>query len=344
MNHQAIGLIPVPSRLKVVHMPNKRVPLDVDKIVRLYESGHSLKEVAAAVGSNYSTVSRRLAERGVRTRTAGEGTRLRFDRDPAAAEQARAAQKLGVAARRRSDIDTAAVIAEYTSGDSLNTVGDRHGTSHDVIRRILRETGVPIRGQSAAGIIRASREDPAVKSEKYRRIGEKARGRPMPPGTHQRSARTKHERMSQRVGRGEMEVAGALRYYGFEVDRQVAVGNYNLDIVCLGVDVEIHTAAHGPHLGVGRIHRRIDDLTNAGWRVLYVWCPRGLSMDDLEEVVRQVKIASGDPATPGQYRMLRCEGEFPPARGGDAYKGAYVLSTGSMPNVDGTDNRVRSDA
>lgn len=325
-------------------MPNKRVPLDVDKIVRMYEAGHSLREVADAVGSNTSTVSRRLAARGVVIRSRAAGTRLRFERDPAATEQARAAQKLGIAARRRNDLDIEAIVADYRRGDSVTALIGRYGASGDTVRRILREEGVPIRNRSDAGKVRASREDPVVKANRYRRIREKAIGRPMPPGTHSRTAATKQKRMSQRIGRGEMEVANALRYYGFEVDRQVAVDGYNLDIVCCGVAVEIHTSAHGPHLGVGRIHRRIDDLTNTGWRVLYIWCPRGMSMDDLEKAVRQVELASLDPATPGQYRMLRCEGEFPPARGSDAYKGAYVLSTGSVPHIDGTDNRVRSDA
>jgi very-short-patch-repair endonuclease len=156
-------------------------------------------------------------------------------------------------------------------------------------------------------------------------------------------AREKHRRFTQNVGPDEEKVFQALRQAGFKVDRQTPVDRYNLDLTVGDVAVEVHRHPHGPHLDRNGLHQRVDYLTDRGWRVLYAWCPRGLNRVDLEQVVTLLKQLRFTPPTPGKYMVLRCYGEHSPTRGGDAYKGAYVVSTRSGCNPGGSDRRVRRD-
>lgn len=86
-------------------------------ILRDYESGVSLPEIARRHGISIPTIYNRLRSREIALR--------------------------GQAYRRRAD--HAAVIADYESGMTLRAVGEKHGVTHVAVLRILKRSGVPVR-------------------------------------------------------------------------------------------------------------------------------------------------------------------------------------------------------
>lgn len=316
-----------------------RINLDIDDLVRRYRAGETPKEIAATVPASAETVRRRLRERGA-TLLAGEATRRYFQR-PEAIAQARAAQQMGVKQLRRDDVDNAALIKDYLAGATQRAVARQYGIAQPTVRRILSEAGIPIRGWSEAGILRVADQPEDVRRVALARL---AAARPLrqTPESLAATAAQKYRSLSQLMGPDEDKVLLALVQAGFEVDRQTAVDRYNLDLTVEHVDIEVHRNAHGPHLNrQGRIYPRVDYLTDRGWRVLYVWCPRGFNPNDLEQVVAWVERLRSAPARPGEYVVLRCYGETAPARGGDTYKGAFVVSTRGGHRFVGGDRRIR---
>ena len=320
-----------PSRIRreVVHMPGIRRHFDVDDLVRRYQTGERAHAIAVSIGCSYETVMRHLRSRDA-VRTHKEAARL-VQSDPVARAQLIAARVASNKVTRRDDIDVVALAADYQSDMSLRTLARAYGCSAPTVRRILREHGVAIRDQSEAGLIRASHESQETRQHRFDGTRRTATGRPLSTDTLTAIALTKQDRQSQRIGVGEVEMTEALRCADLQPSPQHAIKRYNVDILAGGnVVVEIHTSPHGPHLAArsgGRIHRRIDELTNLGFNVVYVWCTRGINADDTQEVVRLVEELRGHPPTPGQYRVLRCEGNTRPRRGGYRHHGTRVMTT-----------------
>ena len=351
MRDQAIRQVPMAHRREVIHESvmsdrldshnpikqerTKRVALDVDDVVSRYQSGQSVIEIAATLGGSPETVRRRLRDRGV-LRSVSESLKVRAA-TPEGLAQIHAAQRLAIVARNRDDLDAARddIIIAYLAGASTKALGERYSCGSSQIAAILTDAGVEIRDKSAAGRLRASRIPAATKAEFYRRVAVKNRGRTRPDDATRRSAATKYSRLSQNIGVGEEQVAERLAVAGFGVDRQVSVDRYNIDITASGVAVEIHSSMHGPHLDRGITHRRIDHLTDRGWRILYVWGPRGINPSDLEQIVTLVKELRRNPSTPGQYTVLRCEGNSRPRRGANRYQGAFVATTRKVSDAGG---------
>ena len=108
-----------------VTLPSRSVqrrlsPTEVNDVIDLYHSGHSLTEIAQAVDSHRQTVSSHLKRLGIRRR-------------------------VSEAKLSPSDVELAA--NRYLSGESLATVGRAMRVDASTIRRSLRRAGVKIRPQ-----------------------------------------------------------------------------------------------------------------------------------------------------------------------------------------------------
>ncbi|WP_228995229.1 helix-turn-helix domain-containing protein [Streptomyces sp. DH8] len=308
---------------------NVPLPLNVDEVIRRYKSGESASEIAMAMNTSSMTVKRRLVAAGVTLRTVAEASRLSFARDPGRLAQARAAQALGVAARRRDDLPAKSIAEAYEAGTSLASLATTYECSPAVIERVLRTFGTMIRDLSSAGRVRAASEDPEAKALRLAKMSATTRGRPLPRETAEKVAVSKHRKLTQNMGVDEEDVFRALADAGLEALRQTPVGRYNLDFSVGQVAIEVHAGRHGPHLNRHRRHDRVDYLTDLGWRVLYLWCPDGLNACDLEEAVSLTERLGGEPPTRGQYLVLRCKGDPPPSRTIKPNYGSRVATTGS---------------
>jgi hypothetical protein len=219
-------------------------------------------------------------------------------------------------ARVRKDIDTDDLVARYLGGISENALARSLGVSRSVIQRRLSEAGVERRGQSDAE---------RVKWAALRRQGREAierqcggawaarRGSVASKIELKRKAQTR----SRKVGIYETDLAAALLEVGHQVEQQVPVGPYNLDLLVDGsiaVEVEFygfkrHSRAAGQRL---EQMRRREIL---GCLFVLVRPTRGI---DLAEIVKQV-VAFSDrvrrhPAPMCQYGVIRGHGERSPAR------------------------------
>lgn len=227
---------------------------------------------------------------------------------------------------RRTDLDTDYLVREYLSGTSVRALSIEAGAASQVIKNLLTGAGVSIRGRSAAGLLRAQRDPQEVRDRRVQRLVASRKGRPASDTHKTNIATAKFQAGSQNVGRGEKDVAAALREGGFDVREQVAVGPYNLDLSAGMVDVEIHTATHGPHLDRHGRHRRVKYLLDRGWTVVYVWSHRGISACDMERVVSNVHRLSSYPPPPGQYAVIRCYGKTAPRRRSEGYDLTYMVT------------------
>ena len=337
VDDQPVSFKPATTSSQVVHVPGKRHHLDADDLIRMYVDA---KMSAAAIGRHLGvpqqTISRHIKKLGV-TRSLSDANRLSANT---------AAAQTAYMANRRAERDAIAsdVIARYISGQSARALAHALNVSHPTIVRILEDAGVERRGHSAAGIIRSAGETPEYRHARRMRASAKLCGRTKPNSAVVAASATKEDRLSQKIGRWEAEVAVALRDAGHDVRQQVAVGRYNLDLAVNRLAVEIHTAKHGPHLNRFGRHERVERLRDAGWTCLYVWCPRGVTDTDLEQIVAYVDVVNANPPTAGQYPVFRCRGKGRPARGANTYDGAFMAATSDVGDAIRADTSVPGDA
>lgn len=295
-------------------MGRKPLPLDLDHLISRYHAGESIRELAVAFAASPGAITRALARNGVPRRSAAEDTRLMLARQTPEARTARAdaasRTKLG------QHIDGEQIAREYLAGDSLLALTTRYGVSGDALRRILTRAGIDIRTRAEAQVLRAAAEDPEAKAARYRLSSASLQGRVM--SQESLAARALSNQDTQRlVGRHERDIGDLLRTVGLQVRPQLAVGRYNLDLaVGEHLALEVHTSRHSPNM-VNRAatpKRRVHDLTEQGWRLLYLWCPDGINPEDCDQVITLAEVLSPLPPTVAQQLVVRCHG-YPPALG-----------------------------
>ena len=210
---------------------------------------------------------------------------------------------------KRTDLDPYHALSLYESGLSARAIAVELGCSNSVVNRLLREANATIRDHSAAGRLRAARETPEAKAARYAKASAARTGVPTSDTTLAKRAATR-QNSTRHIGKHELDLAAAMQRAGLEPIKQLAVGPYNLDLAVGTVDVEVHTAAHGPHLlRRGHVEKRSRYLADRGWFVLYVWAPDGMRPVDMEQVVGLVNLVRSNPsAVPGEYLVLRCHG------------------------------------
>ena len=104
---------------------------EIDEIVRLYEQGKTVYELAELFGCHRQTVSRQLKSHGVHMRLIGM-----------APEQVEEARRL------------------YESGMTLRAVGTAVGVSRDHVRARLADAGVQLRSRTTARDAQGTRPSP----------------------------------------------------------------------------------------------------------------------------------------------------------------------------------------
>lgn len=123
------------------------------------------------------------------------------------------------------------------------------------------------------------------------------------------------------IGAHEMTLADLIRDRGIDVEQQLPVGPYNLDIAIGEVlDIEIETARGHP-LTKARGRQRRKDLINAGWTILYVWVPKPSTLDEAcaDYVVSYLEEIRADPTLVGKHRVIRGTGQRAATSGGQLY-------------------------
>jgi transposase len=285
-------------------MPGPRHYLNDDEIVARYLAGESPTELAPHYGCSPETIRRRIRERAT-LRTAGDATRLRFALHPEAIEQAREAQKLGVAIRKVPTPPTVELLAMYETS-SVMTVAAHYGVSGTTVIRWLDELKVDRRDKSEAGILRTSLL-PREELERQLAILHAAAPDYEKAAINGAASREGTEWI---IGRGEPELRAMLDARGVETVPQKAVYHYNIDLAAAPVAIEVHNNMGHPYRW-SRIITRTAELSERGWLVWYVWITE-------EEIIQEIvadqiacwyeQLCAGDPSV-SRHRVIRGDGE-----------------------------------
>lgn len=127
-------------------MPAKRMDIDVDNLIQLYNSGESVKHLAELLGVSRPLITRRLHENGITPRNRSESMFLRMSRTPPE-ERARLANAAHAAVRghRRTEEELCKrAITRQQSGKSATPIEIR-------LAEMLEDRGLRTVKQMAAG-------------------------------------------------------------------------------------------------------------------------------------------------------------------------------------------------
>jgi hypothetical protein len=109
-------------------------PLNQRVLRRRYEAGASTMSLAELYGCDQRTIAKYLRRAGATLRSKGARPKARI---------ARASGDGGAAII--IDAEALAIIADYRAGALLKDIQASHGISRDLLKRVLRENGVPHR-------------------------------------------------------------------------------------------------------------------------------------------------------------------------------------------------------
>lgn len=145
-----------------------------------------------------------------------------------------------VAHNKITNLPEADIVKKYESGVSENKLSKEYLVSRKTIRRILRESGVHIRSQSEAELVKWSRMTSEQRANQVAKCHAAVLG-------FKKSEETKHEIAISRqrntpdwyIGVGEKEFRNLLCLNSIDFEYQKPVLWYNLDFFINGVAVEL---------------------------------------------------------------------------------------------------------
>ena len=232
-------------------MPKKIPDIDLDDLRKRYFAYQSFTQMAHELGVAINTVIRRLHKIGLPTGKIGS----RIPRDE--------------------------LISLYLAGQSMKELGRRYNTTKTVIRSLLINENIPIRGNAEANrLMMAGRtREENIKNTSSAHMA--VRGKPHSK-EHRRKIALGIERKCIVKSFGEKVLAQKLMEKGLVITPQKALGRYNVDIALteFPIAVEIFGGcwhSHGRHaLG---FRKRIDYFINSGWLPIIVWAKRSTRDD-----------------------------------------------------------------
>lgn len=278
-------------------MPNKMRNLDIDYIIsRHFDEKIAIRVIAKELGCSDTAILARLAATGKKPLSSGVISKAN-------------------AVRARSQI-SGDVASQFTQGASVKSLAVKFGRSRSVINACLADHGIKTRCRSDSMYLRMSK----TSFEDRKKLTEKANQaiRAKPSSFHKENAEkqaiTKAVSLSK-VGAGEVEFMNSIKAKGFNPVPQLAVGVYNLDIAVGNLAVEVHANTGHPHT-MPRLLRRIKDLLNCGYNVLYIktlYEPSKCATDwtaCADYAVTFIDETSCLPSRACEYRVIRCNGDL----------------------------------
>lgn len=282
-----------------------KLHLPEDTISR-FLAGESVPAIAKSLGVSMTPILGALAEAGIPTR----GNRL--------------------------DLDDA-VVDRYLAGESELSIATSLGVSRPAIRRKLVAEGVSIRDRSAAGRARASRMSPAERAAQASAAHDAVRGKPLPLSSKLARAATIERQAVAGIKRrsaGEIRLGEWLTDAGLHFIPEKAVGVYNLDFGIHPVAVELFGGAwHGYGYHAGAHGKRTKHILGEGWSIIFVWSTKDIPLNRRggEKIVSLVKKLRRNPPSPGEYWVIRGDGEVVAQGRADGNDIPVILPTYANP-------------
>ena len=271
-------------------MPRVVDPAKISHAAELYASGKTFKECAAEVGMDPGSLRDVLKRRGIHGRP-----------------------KQGRRSPRRIEPPDDRFVLDYSAGVPENELALRYDVSRTVMKRWLEDAGVERRGLAAAGLVHQ-----ATLTAEQRKAHTAAAHAAVRGSQRSEEAIEKTARGKERVQYGGRTSPSCDRLCKLLSDRQIghvrelAVGRYNLDIALTAYPIAVEVLGGHWH-GAKPIHAvRTPYILDQGWLLVFVWdlkaCKIGpAAADYLVTLAEQARV---DPTLPGQYRVIRGDGQL----------------------------------
>lgn len=270
-------------------MANKTLFLDEDNIVKLFQQGWTMQELANANGCSLHAIQDRLSKSGIDT---SRGWRNKL--------------------ARNSNYSPQDILDMYNSGMWKKDIAKKIGClSEGKIGTILEELGVPkaaTRSESMSN--RLERMTPEERSNLTEAAHNKVRGMKWSNDSLIRGALGK-EKAARMDSISEKVLYDALVKKGITPIIQKAFWKYNVDFLIGNLAVEVTGAGRNPDLFT-YYSERLKYLLNSGLAVVYIWTriryfPTENAVDNIISLSEQ---ASRDPSILGKYWVIRCDGKL----------------------------------
>lgn len=258
----------------------KKLSINKDRIIKMHESGLSVKEIAAKLDVSFPCVYRNLKSKNL-----GSNKKWLQIRDKA--------------------------VALYVSGESENAVAKTIGVDRSTIRTCLIKSGVHIRSQSESELLKWSKMNLEQRKNQVKKANETIRnlGKEFHRQSSIKQAKAKEQSLSK-VGSLEIEFFNQLQSLGKKGIMQKAVDVYNIDIAIGNTAVEVHANSSIPH-NHPYYRGRIKNLLKLGWNVIYIKCTGKVLIERAADKVSQMIdfIESNKPLV-SQYGMISGSGQL----------------------------------
>lgn len=261
----------------------KRIYIDINDLLKLYNSGMSGEQLANHFGVGKTTICRRLAE-------------------------------IGIHIERVRGIDIQKLIRLYNSGMSINQLARRFHTTRRTIDKRLKDNGIVTRTPSEAMYVRMRQTTAEERARMVKAAHAAARGRrqsfeELCRHSAGREAVAKSGSRIEEICRNELELRG------FGTVPQKAIGPYNIDIALTEypIAVEIFGGnwhASGDH--AVRFKERVKYILDSGWHIVIIWVIRDypLEVGAIDYIVSLAELISSGEAERCQEHMIRGDGQF----------------------------------
>jgi uncharacterized protein (DUF433 family) len=263
-------------------MALKTLPVNTDDLIREYQAGRSVKEIARQFSVSEPLIYQRMRKAGVPTR----GKRL--------------------------DVPVIELLSRYRAGESEKALSEALGVSRPAIRRRLLEAGITPRDGSASMYLRMAGTTPEQRADLSRAAHDAVRGKRQ-SDAHRCAIATTRQRLQSGTSPGEMALAEMLAARGIPTVPQQAIGPYNCDLGAYPVAVEVFGGSwHWSGRHILRAPERFRYILNASWDILAVKIEvrrHPLTSATADYVAAYIESARRDPARRREYRVIRGAGE-----------------------------------
>lgn len=201
--------------------------------------------------------------------------------------------------------NAADLVQSYVNGTTELALSRQYGVSRGAIGRVLSDHGVARRGITEMNRINMAKRTPAQRAKNVAAAHAAVRGVPKDwDFLCRRAAGVEHK---GRLGADERQVSNWLSARGVLAVPQKAIGPYNCDLAIGSVAVEIfggHFHQSGRHRA--RWPERSRYISNQGWSLVVVWNTTHHALHErlADELVALSQIASSDPSSPRQHRVI----------------------------------------
>lgn len=252
---------------------------DLDDMIRRYQSGVSVKQLAEEHGCSRCAVTRALSMAGIALRDRSAAGKMTWRAiKTTSGWRERFLAKAWAAADARNDALDRAVVSLYRSGlASARSIALRLGVAKPTVQDVLRRRGL---GQDKRNLRRAAGNVGGFNPAMQCAI--------------------------------EPAFAAEFTARGLDYVHQAAIATRNVDFAFHGECVAVEIVRRHWNDAKSLRRERLEQIFGAGWRLFVVYDPRHRGIDVqrcTDQLVALLDVLRSNPAAPGQYRMIGGDGE-----------------------------------